>query len=75
MKGQEEAAVWTFSFGLSALALPAFSRWRVPARREGVFIMNAFKSGNGIMPDDEFTFNKISCANIIPENVSITDNG
>ena len=36
-KGQEAAAVWTFSLGLSALAFPAPSRGRVPARQEGVF--------------------------------------
>ena len=75
MKGQEAAAVWTFSFGLSALVLPAPSWGRVPVRREGVFTMNAFKSGERIKAADEFTSNKISCANIIPENVSITDNG
>ena len=48
LKGQEAAAVWTFSLGLSALAFPAPSRGKseieylrvcaeVPARQEGVF--------------------------------------
>ena len=37
IKGQEAAAVWTFSLGLSALAFPAPSRGRMPARQEGVF--------------------------------------
>ena len=37
LKGQEAAAVWTFSLGLSALAFPAPSRGRMPARQEGVF--------------------------------------
>ena len=37
VKGQEAAAVWTFSLDFSALAFPAPSRGRVPARQEGVF--------------------------------------
>ena len=37
LKGQEAAAAWKFSLGLSALAFPAPSRGRMPARQEGVF--------------------------------------
>ena len=45
LKGQEAAAVWTFSLGLSALAFPAPSRGRVPARQEGVFT-KGFQTSN-----------------------------
>ena len=37
IKGQEAVVAWTFSLGLSALAFPAPSRGRMPARQEGVF--------------------------------------
>ena len=37
IKGQEAVVAWKFSLGLSALAFPAPSRGRVPARQEGVF--------------------------------------
>ena len=36
---------------------------------------NAFKSREWGMADDEFASNKISYANIILENVSLTGNG
>ena len=37
IKGQEAVVAWKFSLGLSALAFPAPSRGRMPARQEGVF--------------------------------------
>ena len=37
LKGQEAVVAWKFSLGLSALAFPAPSRGRMPARQEGVF--------------------------------------
>ena len=36
---------------------------------------NAFKSREWIMAADEQATNRICCADIIPENVSITGNG
>ena len=37
IKVQEAFVAWKFSLGLSALAFPAPSRGRMPARQEGVF--------------------------------------
>ena len=37
IKGQEAVVAWKFSLGLSALAFPAPSWGRMPARQEGVF--------------------------------------